>query len=49
MEAENEESPDKSKNSGSSPNKQNLEQMLYSGAFAYTSPPERMMLSDNIN
>lgn len=43
------ESPEKSNKSGSSPNKQNLEKILYSGAFAYTSPPERVIISDSIN
>lgn len=42
-------SAEKSKSSDQSPFKQQkLEQILYSGAFAYTSPPERVMLSDNV-
>ena len=27
----------------------NLDKILYSGPFAYTSPPERVLLSDNTN
>ena len=30
-------------------NRQNLDHLLYSGAFAYTSPPERVLLSDSTN
>ena len=37
------------KKNGSTPSKTNLEQILYSGAFAYTSPPQRVMHSDNID
>jgi len=43
---ENAQSPDKK--NGSTPGKLKTELVLYSGPFAYTSPPERIMLSDNV-
>lgn len=46
MGIENVQSPDKQ--NGSTPGKLKPELVLYSGPFAYTSPPERIMLSDNI-
>lgn len=40
---------DKNKDNEQSPfTQEKLQQILYSGAFAYTSPPERVMLSDNV-